>query len=83
MKPYRKLEEFVRGGGILIATRRIPELAPGLKATDAETAEVLGISRRLFSEATSPAYLVTDEAGQLAGKLNSLRWFRMSRSRRR
>ncbi|MCM3873174.1 MAG: hypothetical protein ND895_21025 [Pyrinomonadaceae bacterium] len=69
---YRKLEEFVRGGGILIATRRIPELPPGLKATDAETAEVLGISRRLFSESTSPAYLVTDEAAQLAGKLNSI-----------
>ena len=47
---YRKLEEFVRGGGILIATRRTPQLAPGLKATEAETNEVMELSRRLFKE---------------------------------
>jgi hypothetical protein len=71
VETYRKLEEFVRGGGILIATRRSPQLAPGLKATEAESREVVDISRRLFNDATSPAYLVTDESGQLASKLNA------------
>lgn len=48
VESLRKLDEFVKSGGILIATRRKPEIAPGLKATDAEKAEVKSISARLF-----------------------------------
>jgi hypothetical protein len=66
---YRKFEEFVRGGGILIATRRTPLLAPGMKATEAETKEILDISQRLFKNPSAPAHFVEDEASQLAGKL--------------
>jgi len=69
VETYRKLEEFVRGGGILIATRRTPLLAPGLKATEAETKEILDISQRLFKDPPAPAHFVEDEATQLAGKL--------------
>jgi hypothetical protein len=69
LQTYRKLEEFVRGGGILIATRRTPLLAPGLKATEAETNEVLDISKRLFQGPSAPAHFIEDEASQLAGKL--------------
>lgn len=71
VETYRKLEEFVRGGGILIATRRTPMLAPGLKATEAENREVLDISRRLFKGSPALAHLVENEKDQLAGKLTA------------
>jgi len=47
----RKLEEFARSGGIVIATGRRPETAPGFKATEAEQNEVSRISQSLFSGA--------------------------------
>ena len=68
---YRKLEEFVRGGGILIATRRIPQLAPGFKATEAETNEVMELSRRLFKDTGARAHFVADEGNQLANTLTT------------
>ncbi len=36
----RKLEAFVKGGGVVIATRRLPSTAPGLEATPEDTAVV-------------------------------------------
>jgi len=36
----RKIEAFAKAGGIVIATRRRPDRAPGLKATDADHAAV-------------------------------------------
>ena len=54
----RKLDEFARNGGIVIATSRRPEIAPGFKATDAEQKEVSKISRNLFS---GPGRFVEDE----------------------
>ncbi len=44
----RKLDAFVKDGGILVATRRMPAIAPGLKVTDAEQAEFKTIVERLF-----------------------------------
>ncbi|HEX6045360.1 MAG TPA: glycosyl hydrolase [Pyrinomonadaceae bacterium] len=67
---YRKLEAFVRGGGILIATRRLPQLAPGLKATEAETNEVVELSRRLFKDTGARGHFVADE-GQLVNTLTT------------
>ena len=74
LQTYRKLEEFVRGGGILIATRRTPQLAPGFKATATEKDEVMELSLRLFKDKGALAHLVADEGNQLAETLtNSLR----------
>jgi hypothetical protein len=70
----RKLDEFVRGGGILVATRRLPESAPGLQATEAEQHEVKEISARLFKGQPAAAHFVADEKTQLASVLtNALR----------
>jgi hypothetical protein len=66
----RKLEEFVKGGGILIATRRLPERAPGLQTTEAEQRQVREISGRLFEGPSAPARFVADENRQLASTLN-------------
>ena len=68
----RKLEEFAQNGGVIIAARRIPNVAPGYKATDAERKEIQEISARIFSGANTKAAVVKDEKMELAGKLNSL-----------
>jgi len=68
----RKLEEFVRAGGVLVATRRIPEVAPGLQATPAEQNEVREISRRLFQVPSAPAHFVREENVQLGNTLARL-----------
>jgi hypothetical protein len=67
-----KLEEFVRGGGILIATRRRPEIVPGMKATTAEQTELQEIVKRLFGAGSEKAHFVENEKQQLGNKLVSL-----------
>ncbi len=68
----RKLEEFAKNGGLVIAARRIPNVAPGYKASDAERAEIRAIAARLFEGANAAGHLVADENTQLAPKLNAL-----------
>ena len=58
----RKLEEFARGGGIVVATRRLPDLAPGYKATDEDTKTVRDIAQRLFKDPNAPGLFIEDEA---------------------
>src|SRR5215213_8250542 len=48
IESLRKLDEFVKNGGILIATRKLPSIVPGMKATDAEQTELKSIVSRLF-----------------------------------
>jgi hypothetical protein len=72
LETLRKLEEFVKGGGVLIATRRLPELAPGLRATESEQEQVHEIVRRLFDGPSAPAHFVKDENAQLGTTLAGL-----------
>jgi len=64
LETMRTLDEFVRGGGIVIATRRLPGVVPGMKATAAETAELREIVKRL--------HFVEDEKQPLRAKLTGL-----------
>ncbi|HEV8592535.1 MAG TPA: glycosyl hydrolase, partial [Pyrinomonadaceae bacterium] len=58
----RKLDAFVKDRGILIATRRIPAIAPGVKTTAAEQAEFTSIVQRLFGGSnTSTKFVENDE----------------------
>lgn len=68
----KKLEEFARHGGIVIATRRRPAIAPGFTATAAEQQQVREITQRLFAGSAASAHFVEDENRQLGNKLNSL-----------
>jgi hypothetical protein len=68
----RRLAEFANNGGLVVATKRAPALAPGFKATEAERQEIRDISRRLFEGPSAKGHLVTDENAQLAAKLNAL-----------
>jgi hypothetical protein len=72
LETLRKLEEFVKGGGVLIATRRLPAMAPGLLATESEQEQVREIVRRLFDGPSAPAHFVKDENAQLGTTLAGL-----------
>jgi alpha-L-rhamnosidase len=65
----RKLDEFARGGGIVIATRRLPARAPGLKASDEDQEAVKDLTRRLFERADAPGVFVPSE-GQIGEVLS-------------
>jgi len=69
IESLRKFDEFVKNGGILIATRRKPEIVPGMKATDAEKAELKSIVARLF-DGKNPRvkFVQTDEEAGIALK---------------
>jgi hypothetical protein len=59
---YRRFEEFVRGGGTLIATGQAPSKAPGLKAAESDHGFIKETSQRLFTAANAPARVVQDVA---------------------
>jgi len=59
----RKLEEFVRGGGTLIATRSIPSLAPGFKATEQDQKTVRDTAQRLFAGPDAKGIFLPSESG--------------------
>jgi hypothetical protein len=67
---YRRLESFARGGGVLVATRRTPEAAPGFMVTQADHDVVRDISQKLFRAAPAPGLFVEDENKDLAAKLS-------------
>jgi hypothetical protein len=64
LETMRKLDEFVRSGGVVIATRRLPGIVPGMKATAAETAELHEIVKRV--------HFVEDEKQPLRARLTAL-----------
>jgi hypothetical protein len=58
----RKLEEFAGRGGILVATNRLPNSAPGFRASGAENSEVREIAGRLFRGSSARGIVVEDTA---------------------
>jgi hypothetical protein len=68
---YEKIAEFARHGGIVIATRRLPDTAPGYKDADAITTRVKQISGSLFHGEVATAHFVKDEhvLGAMLAKL--------------
>jgi hypothetical protein len=58
---YEKIAEFGQRGGIVIATRRLPNTAPGYKDAAASTARVTQISEVLFSGRVATAHFLQDE----------------------
>src|SRR5579859_3124344 len=58
---YRKIEEYARHGGIVIATRRFPSSAPGLLNAGSETQQIEDISQQLFRGQGALGHFVEDE----------------------
>jgi hypothetical protein len=67
-----KLGEFAHSGGTLVATRRVPSLAPGFLHQDLEGEEVGRLSKELFAGPSAPGHFVAQEGAQLQGELNGL-----------
>lgn len=61
LRTLRTLDQFARQGGILIATRRLPALVPGVQTTDTERTQARELVRRLFETPDAPGRLVTGE----------------------
>ena len=59
---YQKIASFARAGGIVIATRRFPDTAPGYRDAAAITARVKEMSAALFSGQIKTARFVADES---------------------
>lgn len=58
---YEKIAGFARAGGIVIATRRLPDTAPGYRDAAAITARVKQISASLFRTKILGAHYLPDE----------------------
>jgi alpha-L-rhamnosidase len=58
---YRQIETYSRNGGIVIATRNLPSLAPGLLETVTDTPQEREISENLFHTPTGRGLFVSDE----------------------
>ncbi len=69
---YRMLAEFARSNGILIASKRQPATAPGMKVLPAENEEIRNISRSLFASSRDRSFFVEDDKTRLAAVLRSI-----------
>jgi hypothetical protein len=59
LSTYRKIELYARSGGIVIATRKVPSLAPGLKQSKTDTPEVQRMSEQLFREPNARGHFLS------------------------
>jgi len=62
LSTLRKLEEFAKAGGIVIATRSVPSVAPGYTATEADQKEVHDIVNRLFDGPNAPGIFIEKDS---------------------
>lgn len=59
---YQKIRDYTLHGGVVIATRSIPHLAPGLLEGRRDSAKVQALSQELFEGRAARGILVQDEA---------------------
>jgi len=57
----KTLVKFAKAGGIVIATGRLPDLAPGYKTPEADTKAVRDIVQRLFKDTNAPGIFIGNE----------------------
>ncbi len=69
---YKKIEAYAAHGGLVIATRRLPSMAPGYLNADSESREIKAISEQLFRGTSASGLFVEDEkqlGAALAGRM--------------
>ena len=72
LSTYRKIDEFVRHGGIVIAAHGLPSTAPGLLEAESDGPKIQEISQRLFRASGAAGHFIPDESqlgAALAGYL--------------
>jgi hypothetical protein len=68
---YRRIEEYARGGGLVIAVKSLPSRAPGLKESPRDSAAVAQISQEMFAAGAKNAKLVA-RSTQLAAAIGAV-----------
>ncbi len=71
LSTMQRIREYVTHGGMVIATRRLPSLAPGFKEGQADTAQVKQIADEVFGAGPQKTKVVADEGG-LGADLTSM-----------
>ncbi len=61
LETLKRLEAFVRSGGKLVVTRRIPARIPGLRVSEGDKAEFDSISNRLFKSGNASVRFVEND----------------------
>jgi alpha-L-rhamnosidase len=61
LETYRKIEEYARHGGILVAAHSLPSIAPGLLQEKLEGPQIREISEHLFRADHPPGHFIPDE----------------------
>jgi alpha-L-rhamnosidase len=56
------LQQFAHNGGIVVATRRLPDRAPGYRAAEGDTQAVRAIVQRIFQGDHAPGIFLAEEA---------------------
>lgn len=71
LESARKVEEFARAGGVVVATRRLPSKVPGIAATAEQQEELRAIIQRTFGGTYPTAKLAAtdEEAGRTLSQL--------------
>jgi alpha-L-rhamnosidase len=59
---YQKIEQYAQRGGVVIATRRLPSIAPGLLDAADESKQIREISQRFFRDRGALGHFVEDES---------------------
>jgi hypothetical protein len=62
LQTLAKIAEYARKGGIVIATGRVPSLAPGFLEAKTDTPEIRELAQTLFEGADARGHLVKDDA---------------------
>ena len=62
LSTYRAIQSFAQHGGVVIATRTLPSLAPGLMNEKIQTAQTRQLSAQLFEAAHARGHFVADES---------------------
>jgi len=65
----RALNDFAGRGGLVIATRRLPDRAPGFRSTNDDHAAVRVLTENLFRTAGARGVIVSDERTELGNAL--------------
>jgi hypothetical protein len=60
---YRKIEDYARHGGLVIAVKSLPSRAPGFEEGPRDSAAVMQISQEMFAPDAKNAKLIANPAG--------------------
>jgi len=71
LQTLNRVREYVTHGGVVIATKRLPSLAPGFKENETETPQIKKLTEELFGGSQKKTKFVEDESA-LGAAMTSL-----------